>query len=107
MIYTSFTKSGCFNTFADDIEPIFHVTLQTPSKTRERSISINPISDFTIGFASPEGKKISVKRLSRKVMRRLQQNNRSTSRWTKIERSYQKQTSDKNRRFNNKRGQNS
>ena len=56
MIYTSFTKGGCFNTFADNIEPIFLVTLQTPSKTREKSISINPISDFTIGFASPEGK---------------------------------------------------
>ena len=44
-----------FNTFADDAEPIFPVTSQTPSKTRERSTSTNPILDFTIGFASQGG----------------------------------------------------
>ena len=44
-----------FNTFVDDAEPIFPVTSQTASKTRERSTSINPILDFTIGFASPGG----------------------------------------------------
>ena len=44
------------NTSADDTEPIFPVTLQAPLKTRERSTSINRIPDFTIGFASPDGK---------------------------------------------------
>ena len=44
-----------FNTFADDAEPKFPVTSQTPSKTRERSTSTNPILDFTIGFASQGG----------------------------------------------------
>ena len=43
------------NTSTDDTEPIFPVTSQTPSKTRERSTSINCIPDFTIGFASPDG----------------------------------------------------
>ena len=43
------------NTSAEDIEPIFPVTSKTPLKTRERSISINPISDFTIGLAPPNG----------------------------------------------------
>ena len=43
------------NTSAEDVEPIFPVTSKTPSKTRERSISINPISDFTIGLAPPNG----------------------------------------------------
>ena len=43
------------NTSADDTEPIFPVTSQTPSKTRETSTSINPVPDFTIGFSSPDG----------------------------------------------------
>ena len=35
-----------FNTFGDITETIFPATLQTPSKTRERSTSINPISNL-------------------------------------------------------------
>ena len=49
--YNNFSETP-HNTSADDAEPIFTVTSQTetPSKTRERSASINSISDFTIGF---------------------------------------------------------
>ena len=38
------------NTSTDDTEQIFPVTSQTPSKTRDRSTSVNCIPDFTIGF---------------------------------------------------------
>ena len=48
------------NTSPDDAEPIFSVTLQTPLKTRERSVSINRIPDFTVGFASPDGKSSNI-----------------------------------------------
>ena len=46
------------NTSADDTEPTFPVTSQTPSKTRERSASINRLPDFTIEFAYPDGSNI-------------------------------------------------
>ena len=38
------------NTSADDTEPIFPVASQTPSKTRERSTSINRIPDLRSGL---------------------------------------------------------
>ena len=55
------------NTFADDTEPIFPVTSQTPSKTRERSTSINRIPDFTIGFASPDGQSSNIDTIYEKI----------------------------------------
>ena len=48
-------KNISFRTSADDTEPIFPVTLQTPSKPRERPTSMNPILDFAIRFPSSEG----------------------------------------------------
>ena len=55
------------NTSADDTEPIFPVTSQTPSKTRERSTSINRIPDFTIGFASPDGQSSNIDTIYEKI----------------------------------------
>ena len=55
-----------FNTSTDDTEPIFPVTSQTPSKTRERS-SINPIPDCTIGFGSPDGQSLNIDAISEKI----------------------------------------
>ena len=55
------------NTSAGDTEPIFPVTSQMPSKTRERSTSINLIPDFTIGFASPEGKSSNIDTIYEKI----------------------------------------
>ena len=55
------------NTSADDTEPIFPVTSQTPLKTRERSISINPIPDFAIGFASPDGQSSNIDTIYEKI----------------------------------------
>ena len=55
-----------FNTSTDDTEPIFPVTSQTPSKTRERS-SINPIPDCTIVFASPDGQSLNIDAISEKI----------------------------------------
>ena len=52
---------------ANDTEPIFPVTLQTPSKTRERSTSINRIPDFTIGFASPDGRSSNIDTIYEKI----------------------------------------
>ena len=43
------------NIFADNTEPIFSVTSQMPSKTRERSTSINPIPELATVFAPPDG----------------------------------------------------
>ena len=56
-------------TSADDTEPIFSVTLQTqtPSKTRERSASVNPIPDFTIGFASPDRQSSNIDTIYEKI----------------------------------------
>ena len=48
------------NISPDDTEPIFPVTSQTPSKTRERSTSINPIPDFTIVFPLPDGQSSNI-----------------------------------------------
>ena len=56
-----------FNTSADDTELIFPVTLQTHSKTRERSASINPIPDFTIGLASPDGQSSNIDTIYEKI----------------------------------------
>ena len=55
------------NTSADDTEPIFPVTSQTPSKTRERSTSINCIPDFTIGFVSPDGQSSNIDTVYEKI----------------------------------------
>ena len=55
------------NTSADDTEPILPVTSQTPSKTRERSSSVNPIPDFTIGFASPDGQSSNIDTIYEKI----------------------------------------
>ena len=55
------------NTSADDTEAIFPVTSQTPSKTRERSTSINRIPDFTIGFASPDGQSSNIDTVYEKI----------------------------------------
>ena len=55
------------NTSADNTEPIFPVTSQTPSKTRERSTSINRIPDFTIGFASPNGRSSNIDTIYEKI----------------------------------------
>ena len=54
-------------TSADNIEPIFPVTSPTPSKTRERSTSINRIPDFTIGFASPDGQSSNIDTIHEKI----------------------------------------
>ena len=56
-----------FNTSADNTEPIFPITSQTSSKTRERSTSINPIPDFTIVFASPDGKTSNIDTIYKKI----------------------------------------
>ena len=56
-----------FNSFTDDTEPIFPVTSQTPSKTRERSASVISIPDFTIGFASPDGQSLYIDTISEKI----------------------------------------
>ena len=56
-----------FNTSTDDTEPIFPATLQTPSKTKERSTSINTLPDFTIGFASPDGQSSNIDTISEKI----------------------------------------
>ena len=56
------------NTSADDTEPIFPVTLQTPLKVKERSTSINRIPDFTIGFASPDGKSSNIDTIYEKII---------------------------------------
>ena len=37
-----------YNTSTDDTEPIFPVTSETPSITKEESTSINPTPEFTI-----------------------------------------------------------
>ena len=55
------------NTSADDTEPIFPVTSQTPSKARERSTSINRIPDLTIGFASPDVQSSNIDTISEKM----------------------------------------
>ena len=55
------------NTSADNTEPIFPVTSQTPSKTRERSTSVNRIPDFTIGFASPDGQSSNIDTIYEKI----------------------------------------
>ena len=56
-----------FNTSTDDTEPIFPVTSKTPSITKERSTSINPIPEFTIGFASPDGQSFNIDAISEKI----------------------------------------
>ena len=60
-----------YNTSADKFsnftEPIFPVTWQTPSKTRERSTSINRIPDFTIEFASPDGQSSNIDTIYEKI----------------------------------------
>ena len=43
------------NTSADNTKPIFPVTSLMTLTNWERPTSINPIPDFTIGFASPDG----------------------------------------------------
>ena len=70
-----------FNTSADDTEPIFPVTLQTPSITRERSTSINPIPDFTIEFANGQSsnidtiyKKIKIQSFKDNILQNLRKN---------------------------------
>ena len=45
----------------------YRVTSQTPSKTRERSTSINRIPDFTIGFASPDGQSSNIDTVYEKI----------------------------------------
>ena len=56
-----------FNTSVDNTEPSFPVTLQTSSKTRERSTSVNPIPDFMIGFASPYSQSSSIYKIYEKI----------------------------------------
>ena len=56
-----------FNTSIDDTEPIFHVTSTSPSITKEGSTSINPIPEFTIGFASPDGQSLNIDAISEKI----------------------------------------
>ena len=56
-----------FNTSTDDTEPIFPATSQTPSKTKERSTSINTLPDFTIEFASPDGQSSNIDTISEKI----------------------------------------
>ena len=56
-----------FNTSDDDTEPICPVTSQTSSKTRDRSTSINPIPDFTLGFASPDGQRSNIDKIYEKI----------------------------------------
>ena len=63
-----------FNTSANDTEPVAPVTSQTPSKTRERSTSINPILDFTIGFASPEGQSSNTDTIYEKIKEKVLNN---------------------------------
>ena len=55
------------NTSADNTEPIFPVTSQTSSKTRERLTSINRIPDFTIEFASPDGQSSNIDTIYEKI----------------------------------------
>ena len=55
------------NTSADDTEPIFPVTSQTPSKIRERSTSIKRIPDFTIRFASLDGQSSNIDTVYEKI----------------------------------------
>ena len=55
-----------FNTSTDDTEPIFPVTSKTPSITKEGSTSINPIPEFTIEFASPDGQNLNIDAISEK-----------------------------------------
>ena len=55
-----------FNTSTDDTEAIFPVTSKTPSITKERSTSINPIPDFTIGFSSPDDQSLNIDTISEK-----------------------------------------
>ena len=56
-----------YNTSTDDTEPIFPVTSKTPSITKERSTSINPIPEFTIEFTSPDGQSLNVDATSEKI----------------------------------------
>ena len=56
-----------FNTSIDDTKPIFHVTSKSPSITKEGSRSINPIPEFTIGFASPDGQSLNIDAISEKI----------------------------------------
>ena len=56
-----------FNTSTDDTEPIFPVTLETPSITKERSTSVNPIPEFTIGFASSDDQSLNIDTVSEKI----------------------------------------
>ena len=64
--YNNFSETP-HNTSADNTEPIFPVTSQTPSKTRERSTSINRIPAFTIGFASPDGQSSNIDTIYEKI----------------------------------------
>ena len=48
MIFSETPHNILFNTSTYDTEPIFPVTLETPSITKEESTSINPIPEFTI-----------------------------------------------------------
>ena len=56
-----------FNISTDDTEPVFLVTSKTPSITKEGSTSVNPISEFTIGFASPDGQTLNIDAISEKI----------------------------------------
>ena len=56
-----------FNTSTDDTEPIFPVTLKTPSITQKGSTSINLIPEFTIGFTSPDGQSLNIDAISEKI----------------------------------------
>ena len=56
-----------FNTSTDDTERIFSVTSKTPSITKEGSTSINPIPEFTIGFASPNCPNLNIDTISEKI----------------------------------------
>ena len=51
----------------DDTEPIFPLTSKTPLITKERSISINPISELNIGFASQDDQSLNIDTISEKL----------------------------------------
>ena len=82
--YNNFSETT-HNTSADNTKPVCPVTsqTQTPSKTSDRSASINPIPDFTIGFASPDGQssnidaiyeKIKIQRCKDNILQNLREN---------------------------------
>ena len=56
-----------FHTSTDDTKPIFPVTSETPSITKEGSTSFNPIPELTIRFASPDGQSLDKDAISEKI----------------------------------------